>query len=69
MGLFSRDKEEEKDMICVHKHVDRETIVNAIKNGADTYEKVKEATGAGTGICKGIRCKHKIEELIKETLQ
>ncbi|MGL5634554.1 MAG: (2Fe-2S)-binding protein [Sarcina sp.] len=64
MGLFTKDE----DIVCVHKHVSRETIVEAIKNGADTYEKVKEATGAGTGICKGLRCKKKIEELIKENI-
>lgn len=64
MGLFTKDE----DMVCVHKHVNKETIINAIKNGADTYEKVKEATGAGTGICRGLRCKKQIEELIKENI-
>ncbi|MGL4654527.1 MAG: (2Fe-2S)-binding protein [Sarcina sp.] len=63
MGLFSK---KDDNMVCIHKHVDKDTIVAAIKNGADTYEKVKEATGAGTGICKGLRCKKKIEELIEE---
>ena len=41
---------------CKCKNVSIETIVNAVKNGADTVEKVGEATGAGTacGRCKGI---------------
>ena len=40
---------------CKCKNVSIETIVNAVKNGADTVEKVGEATGAGTacGRCKG----------------
>lgn len=41
---------------CGCKKVSIEDIVNAVKNGADTIEKVGEATGAGTacGRCKGI---------------
>ena len=41
---------------CKCKNVSIETIVNAVKNGSDTFEKVAEATGAGTacGRCKGI---------------
>ena len=34
---------------CKCKNVSIETIVNAVKNGADTVEKVGEATGAGKG--------------------
>lgn len=41
---------------CKCKNVSVDTVVNAVKNGADTVEKVAEATGAGTacGRCKGI---------------
>ncbi|MGL4910792.1 MAG: (2Fe-2S)-binding protein [Romboutsia sp.] len=38
--------------------------MNAIKNGATTLEAVKEETGATGGVCHGIRCKKKVEELI-----
>ena len=39
---------------CKCKNVSIEEVVNAVKNGADTIEKVMEATGAGTacGRCK-----------------
>ena len=41
---------------CKCKNVSIQEIVNAVNNGADTVEKVGEATGAGTacGRCKGI---------------
>ncbi|MBM6838129.1 (2Fe-2S)-binding protein [Clostridium saudiense] len=51
-------------MICLCKGIPEDTIIEAIKSGADTVEKVKEATGATTGYCHGSRCKGKIEELI-----
>ncbi len=53
--------------ICLCKKITKEEIVEAVKNGADTYEKVQEATGAGTGGCHGGRCKSKILEIIEET--
>ncbi|MDM8127774.1 (2Fe-2S)-binding protein, partial [Paraclostridium benzoelyticum] len=43
-----------------------ETILDAIKNGADSIEAVKDATGATTGFCHGGRCKSTIEKLIEE---
>ncbi len=44
----------------------RAAIKKAIADGAKSFEDVKKATGAGTGSCKGTRCKHTIEELLKE---
>lgn len=50
--------------VCGCRKVSLETVVNAVKNGADTVEKVGEITGAGTGVneetgepcgkCKGL---------------
>lgn len=39
---------------CKCKNISIEEVVNTVKNGADTVEKVMEATGAGTacGRCK-----------------
>lgn len=51
--------------VCLCKAISRKTIKNAIANGADTLEKVSEATGATTGGCCGTRCKSKIIELIE----
>lgn len=52
--------------ICLCKGITEEEIVDAVKNGATTYEEVKEKTGAGTGVCKGARCKSKIVTIIEE---
>lgn len=52
--------------VCLCKGVSEEKIVEAVKNGALSFEEVGEKTGAGTGACCGARCKCKIEELIEE---
>ena len=57
------------DIICLCKNISEETIVEAIKKGADTVDAVKEATGATTGFCHGGRCKAKIEALIEANKQ
>lgn len=54
------------EVICLCKNISKETIEEAIKNGATTVEAVKDATGATTGFCHGGRCKAKIEALIEE---
>ena len=36
--------------VCGCKEVSLETVINAVKNGADTVEKVGDVTGAGTGV-------------------
>lgn len=52
---------------CRCKGVSRLTIKNEIKNGADTFEKVQQATKAGTGSCKGAGCKYIIDQLIENS--
>lgn len=52
-------------VVCLCKKITEETIVDAIKNGADALDKVKETTGAATGACRGGRCAKKIQELIE----
>jgi bacterioferritin-associated ferredoxin len=69
MGLFSFLKKKESGdlpIICKCKKISEKTIVEAIKNGANTVEKVKSATGAGTGMCGGKRCIAEVERLIAE---
>lgn len=51
---------------CRCRVISRAKIKEAIKNGASTFEEVKEATGAGTGSCKGANCEYMIKELIKK---
>lgn len=55
--------------VCLCKIINRATMKKAIANGADTVEKVKKATGAGSGPCHGRRCTPKIEELLKQFQQ
>jgi NAD(P)H-nitrite reductase large subunit len=50
--------------VCICKGIPRSTMKRAIENGADTVEKVRKATGAGSGPCGGRRCTPKIEELL-----
>jgi len=50
--------------VCICKGISRATIKKAIENGADTVEKVRKATSAGSGSCGGRRCTPKIEELL-----
>lgn len=52
------------NLVCICKAVTEDVIVEAIKEGADTFEKVQEATEAGTGRCRAGRCRGRIEELI-----
>ncbi|WP_196593212.1 (2Fe-2S)-binding protein [Pectinatus sottacetonis] len=50
--------------VCLCKVINRAAMKKAIAAGADTVEKVKRATGAGSGPCHGRRCTPKIEELL-----
>lgn len=52
--------------VCLCKGIPRSTIKEAIRNGANTLEKVQKATGVGNGSCKGIRCSPKILELLSQ---
>lgn len=54
--------------VCICKVINRATIKKAIRNGANTIPKVMEATGAGSGGCKGRRCLPKIKTLIEDEL-
>ena len=54
------------EKICLCKNVNKDTIITAVSKGTDTYEKMMRETGAGTGACKGARCKCKINEIINE---
>ena len=53
--------------VCLCKGITRATMKKAIAAGADTVDKVKKATGAGSGSCGGKRCTPKIQELLDNT--
>ncbi|WP_297517833.1 (2Fe-2S)-binding protein [uncultured Clostridium sp.] len=50
-------------MVCRCKQISKNTIVDAIKNGADTYDKVKAETGANAYGCMG--CRIQVSKLIE----
>ncbi|MCR4903226.1 MAG: (2Fe-2S)-binding protein [Butyrivibrio sp.] len=53
-----------KDKLACHcKNVNYGQILDAVKNGADTYEKVSAVTGCGTGCGK---CKDFIVTMIRD---
>ncbi|MCX7749904.1 MAG: (2Fe-2S)-binding protein [Clostridia bacterium] len=52
--------------VCICKAIPRSRIKEAIKSGAVTLLEVQQATGAGSGGCKGNRCTPKILDLLKE---
>ncbi|MGL4740949.1 MAG: (2Fe-2S)-binding protein [Sarcina sp.] len=49
-------------IVCRCKKVNAGTIINAIKNGADTLEKIKEKTSANAYGCYG--CTLQVKKLI-----
>lgn len=49
---------------CICKGVKLIRLIEAIENGATTFEEVAAATGIGDGPCKGKRCGEKVAELL-----
>lgn len=54
------------NLICICKGVTDDVIIESIKEGNDTFEKIQEDTEAGTGRCGAGRCRGRIEGLILE---
>lgn len=52
--------------VCICKAISKSTMKKVISEGADTLEKVRKATTAGSGSCGGRRCTPKILELLGE---
>lgn len=51
--------------ICLCKGIKKSVILKHIRAGLRTVEELKKATGAGSGSCKGKRCRPRILELLK----
>ena len=49
---------------CICKGIKLITLIEAIENGADSFEEIARRTGIGGGSCKGKRCKKKVRELL-----
>lgn len=51
---------------CICKGIKLHRIVEAIDQGAATFEEVAEITGIGGGSCNSKRCGRKVHDLLQE---
>lgn len=51
---------------CICKGVKLIRLIEAIENGAATFEQVAAVTGIGDGPCKGKRCGEKVQALLEQ---
>jgi NAD(P)H-nitrite reductase large subunit len=51
--------------ICQCNGINRRTLLRYISAGIDTLKGLQDATGAGSGSCRGKRCTPRIRELLK----
>ena len=49
---------------CICKGVKLIRLIEAIENGATTFEQVAATTGIGDGPCQGKRCRLKVADLL-----
>src|SRR5258706_1827567 len=54
--------------ICLCNKIRRGIIVKAIQGGADSFEKVRRRTGAGTGPCGAQRCGPMVRGMLGEEI-
>jgi len=57
-----------KEIICLCNNISREVIEKAIREGADTLNKIFDKTMAGVGPCGGT-CRRKLGPLLEHYLQ
>ena len=55
-----------EEFVCRCEEVKRDTIEQAIKEGALTLDAVKRLTRAGMGLCQGRTCRRLVSSLIAE---
>lgn len=51
---------------CICMGIKLHRILDAIDQGASSYEEIADLTGIGQGDCGGKRCREKIEGLLKK---
>ncbi len=49
---------------CICKGIKLHTIIQAIEDGARTFEEISRKTGIGGGSCKSRRCGEKVSALL-----
>ena len=51
---------------CICKGIKLHRIIQAIEDGAASFEQIAQATGIGGGSCGSKRCGQKVAELLKK---
>ncbi len=51
---------------CICKGIKLHRILDAIEQGAGTFEEISELTGIGGGSCKSKRCRKKVALLLND---
>ncbi len=54
---------------CICKGIKLYVILQAIEDGADTFEEISTTTGIGGGSCKSRRCREKVALLLEKKRQ
>jgi len=54
---------------CICKGVKLHTIIQAIADGADSFEEIARVTDIGSGSCESRRCSEKVEKLLVQKRQ
>jgi bacterioferritin-associated ferredoxin len=62
------NRKKKSPIICRCNNVSRESIEKAIREGADTMNKIFDATSAGVGPCGG-SCRRKLYPMLQHYLQ
>ncbi len=57
-----------KEIICFCNNISREVIEKAIRDGADTLNKIFDCTTAGVGPCGG-SCRRKLAPMLESYLE
>lgn len=63
-----KNRKQKSQIICRCNNVDRATIEQAIRDGADSMNKIFDATSAGIGPCGG-SCRRKLAPLLEHYLK
>lgn len=51
---------------CICKGIKLIRLIEAIEQGATTFEQVAAITGIGDGPCQGKRCREKVAQLLEQ---
>jgi bacterioferritin-associated ferredoxin len=51
---------------CICKGIKLRLIIQAIENGATSFEQIAQVTGIGGGSCGSKRCGRNVAEMLKE---